>query len=205
MHNFENQTNNFGVRLGDLYDDMIELYSKDHTTYFFGCPISSTHMCADCRIDIPESSYSQIMPCEKCEFEIHSYAYHKALCRKRFLDLNLDEDIRVIVEGRDKNGFINKISYLENGQKIYKTLPTYEKNFAKDIFTLWSENNCRIATFRNVKTGKYIKITKNPIEQFEKYHKVYGYFSYEKYTFSSESVELFGVGKKEWFCEWYVK
>ena len=34
-------------RLSELYDKLIKLNSKDHTTYYFGCPISTTHQCAD--------------------------------------------------------------------------------------------------------------------------------------------------------------
>lgn len=197
----KNEKNEF--KLSELYDKLIELYSKDHTTYFFGCPISGTHQCANSTIDIPKSKYNEIMPCMECEFCLIKFHYEEMICKKRFLDLNLDANTIVQIEGRDKNGFINKISYILNDEKKYIDLITYEQNISKSVFTLWEENNCSIATFRNVRTGKYIRIVKNPRDQFLKYHKVFGYFSSDKYSFSKKSVELFGVEKPEWLLEWF--
>ena len=188
-------------KLSELYDELIELNTEDHSTYFFGCPISSTHTCTMYDIDIPTSEYSKVMPCNVCEFQCEE----DAICKKRFLDLHLDGNTIVKIESRDENGFINKISYTLNEKRIYIQVPTFEQNISKDVFTLWEENNCAIATFRNIKTDIYIRIIKNPREQYRKYRKVYGFFSKTKYSFPKESKELFGVEKREWVCEWFRK
>lgn len=193
------------VKLFTLFDKMIQLNSKDHTTYYFGCPISSTHKCANCNIDIPTSMYSVVMPCMECEYYCNSENYGEIICKKRFLDLNLTDNLMVRVEGRDKNGFINKISYLNGNERVFVNMPTFEQNISKDVFILWEETECYIATFRNVRTGKYIRITKNPSEQMYKYGKVYGYISSDKYNFSKTSCELYGVAKPEWVLDWFKK
>lgn len=193
------------LKLSHLYDKLIQLYSKDHTTYYFGCPISRTHMCANCNIDIAKNRYTEIMPCMDCRFQCISSNYNEMICKKRFLDLQLSGNTVVQIESKNKDGFINKLSYLDNGTRKYLELPTFIQNITKDVFTLWKENNCAIATFRNVKTGKYIRIIKNPIVQFKNYHKVYGYLLNDKYSFSPISVELFGLDEPEWVCEWFKK
>lgn len=192
-------------KLSELFDKMIQLNSRDHTTYYFGCPISSTHKCADSNIDIPDEKFAEIMPCMECKYQCESYDYYNyaPICKKRFLDLNLDGNTIVKVESRDKNGFINKISYLKDNKRIYIDMPTFQQNITKDVYTLWEENHCTVATFRNVRTGFYIRIYKNPKEQKYKYGKVYGCFSKDKYSFPKTSSELYGVDRPEWVIDWF--
>lgn len=192
-------------KLSELFDKMIQLNSRDHTTYYFGCPISSTHKCADSNIDIPDEKFAEIMPCMECKYQCESYDYYNyaPICKKRFLDLNLDGNTIVKVESRDKNGFINKISYLKDNKRIYIDMPTFQQNITKDVYTLWEENHCTVATFRNVRTGFYIRIYKNPKEQKYKYGKVYGCFSKDKYSFPKTSSELYGVDRPEWVLDWF--
>ncbi|MBR3804000.1 MAG: hypothetical protein IKJ14_01460 [Clostridia bacterium] len=73
---------------------------------------------------------------------------------------------------------------------------------AKSVFELWMDS-FRVAIFRNVKTNKYIKILKNPNEQFKKNKRVFGYLSSDGYTYTKETKELYGVYKPEWICEWF--
>lgn len=192
-------------KLSELFDKMIQLNSRDHTTYYFGCPISSTHKCADSNIDIPDEKFAEIMPCMECKYQCESYDYYNyaPICKKRFLDLNLDGNTIVKVESRDKNGFINKISYLKDNKRIYIDMPTFQQNITKDVYTLWEENHCTVATFRNVRTGFYIRIYKNPKEQKYKYGKVYGCFSKDKCSFPKTSSELYGVDRPEWVLDWF--
>ncbi len=192
-------------KLSELFDKMIQLNSRDHTTYYFGCPISSTHKCANSNIDIPDEKFDEIMPCMECKYQCESYDYcnYVPICKKRFLDLNLDGNTNVKVESRDKNGFINKISYLKDNKRIYIDMPTFQQNITKDVYTLWEENHCTVATFRNVRTGFYIRICKNPKEQKYKYGKVYGCFSKDKYSFPKTSSELYGVDRPEWVLDWF--
>ena len=192
-------------KLSELFDKMIQLNTRDHTTYYFGCPISSTHMCANSNIDIRNENYRKIMPCMECKYQCESYDYCNdvPICKKRFMDLNLDGNTIVKVESRDKNRFIKKISYLKDNKRIYIEMPTFQQNITKDVYTLWEENHCTVATFRNVRTGFYIRIYKNPKEQKFKYGKVYGCFSKDKYSFPKTSSELYGVDRPEWVIDWF--
>ena len=194
-------------RLSDLYDKLVLLSEKEHTHYYFGCPISATHKCADCSIDISESEYSEITPCEKCEFYDQNANYLNCdtlVCRKRFFDLGLDENAIVQVEEKDEYGFITKISYIENGEKKAVAIPSFDiRSHLKNVFDLWEENNCRVAIFRNVKTGKYVKITKDPFVQKDLYKRVYGYPSNVRNNFKhSNSIELPDSGEQTWVFVW---
>lgn len=190
-------------KLSELYDKMIELYSKDHTTYYFGCPISLKHICASCNIDILESNYKDIMPCMECDYQIQSFDYNGVICKKRFMELKLDGNTNVHVESRDENNFISKISYVVNDERKYINMQTFKQNFGKSIFVLWVENNCEVAIFKNIITNKYVKITRDPQEQYNKYGKVYGYLSNDRYSFKGQSIVLYGVANSEWIIEWY--
>ena len=116
----------------------------------------------------------------------------------------LDGNTVVKVEGKDKNGFINKLSYVENGKIKTIEVPTFEQNISKSVYALW-EDDYSIATFKNIRTGHYIRINKNPKDQLLKYRKVYGWFSKDKYSFSKESRELYFVDKPEWVVDWFRK
>lgn len=191
-------------KLSELFDKLIELNTKDHTTYYFGCPISKTHKCASSDIDIPVSEYEEIMPCVVCNYECNGYFNGKLICKKRFMDLNLDMDTVVRIESRDKDGFVNKLSYIENGVIKYVEIKTFKQNVAKNIFRLWDDSYC-IVTFKNIRTGNYIRINQNPINQLLKYRRVYGWFSKDKYSFPKKTCELYGVDKEEWVIDWYRK
>ncbi|MBQ3001763.1 MAG: hypothetical protein IJD76_04755 [Bacilli bacterium] len=204
MFNDNKKSGENEYKLSELFDKMIELNQKDHTTYFFGCPISKTHQCASCNIDIPNSMYEEIMPCMECKYQCHSENYDEIICKKRFMDLQLDGNTLVKIESRDMNGFINKISFLENSNVKYVEIPTFKQNISKSIYVLWEEDFA-VAVFKNIRNGYYVKISKNPREQQLKYRKVYGWFSKDKYSFSKESRELYGVEKQEWVVDWFRK
>lgn len=192
--------------LADLSDKLIKLYSKSHTTYFFGCPISSTHICGTTNIDIPDEKYSEIMPCSSCKYFIlrSEYSDHSLICKKRFLDLGLRGNTRVCIEKKDSNGFISQLSYYNNDQKVLVDLPVFNQVISKDILTLWEENNCSIATFRNIKTGIYVRIYEDPNQQYyRKNKKVEGKISYNKFSFSGNNREIFGFNDPVWVLEWH--
>ena len=189
----------YEYKLSELYDTLIKLYSKDHTTYYWGCPISTTHKCGNIDIDIHESDYNNIMPCMHCEFSTNK----EGICNKRFLDLSIDGNTIVRIIEKNESGFIKRLSYIQDGIRKYIELPTFKNDYFNDVFTLWKGRKCSLATFRNIKTDKYIRITKDPNEQFKKYGKVYGYFSDSRYSFPKTSCELYGVSRKEWVLEWY--
>lgn len=197
MFSEKSDTSRKGYKISELFDRMIELNHQDHTTYYLGCPISKTHKCADWNIDIPSRMYDEIMPCTECKYQYPTNCQEEIICRKRFMDLPLDKDVTVKIENKDEYGFINRISYIDNGKIKYLDIPTFEGNFTKNIFEIWNDDYA-FAIFRNVRTDIYVKITKNPKEQYSKYHKVYGWFSKDKHSFDGKSCELYDVGKSEW-------
>ncbi len=201
LHNYD-QKNEFP--LSQLKDKLIKLNSKDHTTYYFGCPISSTHKCANNKMEISKNMYSEIMPCEDCKYAYHTWQYDEIICNKRFIDLSLDPDTLVKIESKDKYGFINKISYLENNTRKIINLPAYESIIFKNIFSLWEDNHV-VAIFKNIRTNNYVKIIKNPKEQLSRYHRVYGYFSSDPYSFPQQSKELYDLNEPEWIITWSKK
>lgn len=191
-------------KFSQLYDKMIELNSEGHTKYYFGCPISNINKCAHTNIDNIKSKNPNVCVCDECEFFIGG-EFDGIHCNKRFFDLNLNGDEIVKIEGKDENGFINKISLMENDELKYINLKTFKLNYANDVFVLWKMNKCKKAVFRNIRTNKYIKIVKDPTNQYKIYGKVYGYISDDKYSFSGKSLELYGVSKKEWIITWFEK
>ena len=200
----QNEQKNKTVALGELSDGLKKMYSKDHTTYYFGCPRSTSHLCGNWDIDIPDNKFEETYPCSKCEFVTYD-KYNNPRCKKRFLDLSLSENAQVEITMINQDGFITQLSYDDNGKKDFKDLPTFENPLKKSIYTLWKENNFKKAIFKNVRTGKFVKISKDPSEQRHKYRKVYGWFSSDQYSFNGESRELYGCEKPEWICVWSVK
>ena len=201
MFSEKSDTSRKGYKISELFDRMIELNHQDHTTYYLGCPISKTHKCADWNIDIPSRMYDEIMPCTECKYQYPTNCQEEIICRKRFMDLPLDKDVTVKIENKDEYGFINRISYIDNGKIKYLDIPTFEGNFTKNIFEIWNDDYA-FAIFRNVRTDIYVKINKNPKEQYSKYHNVYGWFSKDKHSFDGKSCELYDVGKSEWVLYW---
>jgi hypothetical protein len=189
------------TRLGDLTDYLIEMYSRDHTTYYFGCPRSSTHLCASSNIDTPDSKYNEIMPCMECEYRAYDENY-KPICKKRFIDLGLSGNTQVEVLEKNSNGFVSKLSYDDASGRHVLNLPIFTNPLNKSIFNLWKENNYRVAVFKNTRLQKFVKINKNPIEQKQKYGKVFGYFSSDQFSFNGSSCEIYGCEKPEWICVW---
>lgn len=199
-----NETKDKTIALGELSDALKEMYSKDHTTYYFGCPRSTTHICGSCNIDIPNSKYEETYPCSECEFHTYDKNYNPR-CKKRFIDLGLSGNTQVEITNVNSDGFVSQLAYYEGDKKVIINLPTFDNPFNKSIFTLWNENNYKVAIFKNTRTGKFIKINKDPRDQFLKYRKVFGWFSSDQYSFNGESRELYGCDKPEWICVWNAK
>lgn len=194
------------VSISTLYDELIRLYKHEHSEYYFGCPISSTHKCTNANIDVSGNEYFKIMPCTECKYKCDSFRGDIQICKKRFKDLNINEDTMVKIISKNANNFINKISYFDD-LNIEKTIELTELNFSnmiKSVFDLWKEYDCKTAIFKNIKTNYFVKIIKNPIDQMLKYKgRVYGYFSKDRYFDSNYSKELFGLNKDEWIIDWY--
>lgn len=186
----------------DVYDELRYLYYKDHSKYFDGCPISNTHICVNSLIDVPEYRYKDIMPCELCKYH-KANKDHDYLCLKRYYDLNLPNNAEFInVEKYDQYSLKELTVRVDGKIKTYNFDPLIFSNIGKSIIKLWEETNPKIATFRNIRTGIYIRVSKNPIVQLNKYKKVYGKISKDQYQFPENSSELYNVLKNEWVIVW---
>lgn len=187
------------VDIHEIYDKLQFLSSEDHTSYYFGCPISKTHKCANSLIDLKESQYEEIAPCPKCKYR----GSEIMTCRKRIVDLNIPEGAKIKSYRRDKDGFVDLISYLYGGKLIkIKPKPLEFKSILYSLFELWDENQMSMATFKNINTGYFVRINSNPSTMYFKYGKCYGKISKDQYSFKGESVEIYGVFKKEWILVW---
>ena len=191
----------------ELCDYLKYIKQKDHTQYYEGCPISRSGQCASSLIDIPESMYQDIMPCQKCEYKGKDYM----TCTKRVKDLNIPDNAVIRGYNRNNDGFIDKIKYEINGEVKSVTLKALEtkKETAKrivlntgTIFDLWINNNCSIATFKDVKNDRFVRITKDPLTQKKKYGKVYGKLSSDQYCFRGDSMEIYYADDDRWILVW---
>ncbi len=203
-------TLNNNVNRDELCDYLKYIKQKDHTQYYDGCPISKTGQCVTSRIDIPESMYSDIMPCEICEYKGKDYM----TCTKRIKDLNIPE--QAIIKGycRNNDGFIDKIKFEDNGvmksiQMEVKLKKSNEQIINTDkkgnIFDLWRLNNLSIATFKDIKNNRFVRINKDPYLQRRQYGRVFGKMSNDQYSFKGESVEIYYTNDERWILVWGIK
>ena len=191
------------LTLQDAYDKPRYLYSRDHTKYFDGCPISTTRVCASSSIDIPKSNYKDITPCETCKYG--RYGEDQFLCYKKLAGLKLAKGTEVVDIERYDEYSLKSLSVKINGEvKKFYFKPLVFSNTGETVFDLWKKEKPSMATFRNIRTGYFIRIFKDPSEQQSKYHRVYGKFSKDQFNFRGESKELFDVAKKEWVLVWKV-
>ncbi len=197
----KNGTTDRKINKEKVYDKPRYLYSKDHSSYYDGCPISSSGKCVDSTIDIPESLYKEITPCELCKYS--KYLGNHYVCFKKIMDLKLPKEAEIIEFERYDEYSLKSITVKINGErKKYDFKPLVLSKSGKSIFELWNETKPDVAIFRNIRTGYFVKINRDPSTQFSKYHKVYGRFSKDQYSFTGDSRELYDVSKKEWVIIW---
>lgn len=191
--------------LDDVYDKLRYLYSKDHSHYFDGCPISKTHMCVDNSIDTPKSQYENVMPCDICGCGDYKSS-EDLICYKRLYDLKLPTDTEVIkVERYDEHSLKSLTVKINDEVKTFNFDRLKFSYIGNDVISLWNEIKPSVATFRNIRTGFYVRFTKNPKEQLNKYHKVYGRISKDRFDFPKEAKEIYDIDKKEWVRIWHKK
>ena len=176
----------------DLDLDLIEVGHKDHTT-FYKCPIAKSGKAISGEIDLRASEDYPL--CSTCKYNRgFKCAYYR-------LSAGIQDgaDVKQIL--RDKYGSPATVVIEESG--VEKKIPlSQEAKRGKSIIQLWRELNPSVAAFMNLKTGKYVRISKNPIDQISRYGKCYGKWSYDGYRYSNESVELYGVTDECWVCTW---
>lgn len=73
------------------------------------------------------------------------------------------------------------------------------------IINLWGnlEAEPSVVVFRNINTGKFVKMYVSPIEQYGKYKKCYGKISADGYSYSVDTMQIFYADCREWILLWY--
>ena len=126
-----------------LCDLLFSHYSKDHTNYMYGCPLSKTHYAISSIIDTPKEDYDKYMPCELCEFSLTYRGFHA--CNQRFKDskIQIPSDAKILKIARDLTGQVTDIA-IQHGEKRYvakiaSTIPP----LGDTILNVWKKVNPR--------------------------------------------------------------
>ena len=185
----------------DIYNDMYNdhnIGTIGHGHIFHGCPLSSSGFASNNSIDHVDEKYGK---CYECP---HTFDYWK--CKYAADYLKIPDDAKIIEIKRNQFNLISSVIYEVDGKKIEGKLP--DKDYgANTLPNLWEMlENPSIATFKNLETGIYVRITRSPREQYKKWGKVYGKFSGDQYTFSKDkeaSKEIYNWNKPIWWCVWH--
>lgn len=173
---------------------LIEVGHKDHTT-FYKCPIAKSGKAISSDIDMrPSDEYPFCRACKYNEdYEYCSYYRRKA---------GIGDDAVIEEIQRNSNGLPVSVTIVQDGVKKENPL-SQDATKGKSIIQLWNEIKPQVAAFMNLKTGKYVRISKDPAGQIARYGKCYGKWSYDGYRYSNESNELYGVTDECWVCTWH--
>ena len=182
-----------------IYNDMIGNHKKSnygHGYMFFGCPISKSGY-AVTDFDYKGNQHGNCLECK------YKFDYYKCNYPEKYLEI--PENAEIIKIDRDNAKFVKCVTYSVNG-KIYQTKDMPHSNHCcSTIIDLWIKNNVqKAAIFRDVQTDNFVKITKNPKLQAEKYHKIYGLVSQDQYSFPSYeySKEIYYFDQIRWVLVW---
>lgn len=186
----------------DLYDVLICHYTKDHATYFYGCPLSKTHYAVNHHFSIPESEYDNYRPCTLCEYS--DFSKEGCVCRQRVSKIKLPEQCEILAINRTYGGQIYSIKINESGiEREIKVFPLIER-LEDTIVNVWDKiKPTKVAIIRNLKNNVHVKIFSNQIEAINKYKKCFGYISKDGTNYSIKSLEVFDYDKKQWVWVWY--
>lgn len=182
-----------------VYNDMINNHKKctyGHGNMFFGCPISKSGY-AVTDLDYNGDQHGKCFDCK------YKFDYYKCSYPEKYLEI--PENSKIIKVERDKAKFVKSVTFLtDQGKEITRSMP--ESNHGcSTIEYLWIKNEVQnVAIFRDIKTDFFVKVTGNPRKQIEKYGKVYGIFSTDRYKFPSRdySKPISGFNEPRWTLIW---
>lgn len=185
----------------DLYDILFPHYSKDHTTFLYGCPLSKTHYAITSTIDTPEKDYDKYMPCELCEFR--GSVDRKMACNQRIRQVNIPANAKILDIKRTETGQIYSITVSNDDVseiKIKNSIPP----LGDTILSAWKKINPRsVIILKNIRTGYFVKIAKRQKTMLESTGKCYGYLSRDQYKYPENESEIYYFNKPEWICVWH--
>ncbi len=189
------------IRICDLKDKLIEIYRKDHTSYFFGCTLNPSNIAINSSIDIPTNKQITVKNCLECKYHVDNIYNNDVYCKKRFIDLSVDPNAIVTKIKKNEFNFIEEVYYKYNNEdkKIIVKVP--ENFYLKSILDLW-DNTFQKAVFYNVVTKRYVRIIKNPKQQYSKYKKIYGYISADGYNYSNDTMTINNFLDNVWVKRW---
>ena len=182
------------LSIDDIFDDMYEHRVANygsHVFKFFGCPISSEGYALGDDFDGTRDGYGI---CSKCKY---SFDYYKCKYPRESLELTNRTDIIDIFY--DSDHFIKGVKFIDNGVIKTKEIRRLAHK-SGTIIGLWNElNNVAWAIFYSEDRKKYVKITKDPNLNYQKYKRIYGYIS-ESTNFGKNSEEIYYFDEPIWKC-----
>lgn len=188
----------FPSNIEELNDNLTFIGKIKKVGYFYGCPLSHNHICIDSRYYADDIGAPC---CEECDY---GYTLNEfGQCKKAIRDLKIEKNSKLKGYTRDSNGIITKIKYELDSNIYIKEKKSYDFNNIYDsIPNIWTKYNLKIATFKNVTNGEYVRITRDPLNQLAKYHNVYGIKSKHQMIFNEDSVKITGANNKSWILVW---
>lgn len=187
--------------LDDLYDELISIGRKDHTVYFTGCPLSKSHMAASGTIDLSPEEHPEYRFCNLCKYS----GKYQDTCTYRVENLHIPNNAKIEDFSLYNSGFLKQIIYSVDNKKNTIKLLDAQINFkiAKSIPELWKDVQPQVAVFKNLKTLKFAKICKNPLDTITRHGKCYGYISNDQFRFNGESCEIYYATSQQWIMVWH--
>ncbi len=181
------------------YSKYDSLNPEDSETQTLGCRCYNPDICAGYGSDGICAFYSSDHICKRPPNGWKkTYQEHK----EWEIELaKLNESSKETVEDDFKE---NKV--VVNEDSLFLRMPLKDRIRQIDsIINLWGNLNVEpsVVVFRNVNTGKYVKMYISPIEQYKKYKKCYGKISADGYSFSVDTMQIFYADCREWIILWY--
>lgn len=190
-----NQTKKFDINdvCNDLYNEH-SITTIGHSRLFHGCPLSKNGFATSGH----ENLGNEYGCCFKCP---HYADYYR--CKYPLDYLSIPNNASIIDVAKNDFGLVSSVIYESDGKTIKGILPNKDYK-TKSIFDLWDEiENPSIATFINLKTGKYVCVTKDSIDNYHKNGVLFGKLSSSQYSFGKKKMILYGCDKPEWYCVWF--
>ncbi len=175
---------------------LVVVKRKDHTEYIANCPISKTGYAITSTVDQPESEDFPF--CWGCP-----YNKERAWCAYARISAGIPDDAEIIGFKTNHSDQPIYVDFMIGGEKYSSNLKP-GKDMGRSIPDLWEQLKPSVATFVNLRTGKYARINKDPKEQFEKYNgRCYGRIGENEFVLDKESVQVYGVTNQCWDWVWY--
>lgn len=174
------------------------LKSTDSEKQTYGCRCYNPDICASYGSDGICAFYSSDHICKRPpKGWAKTYQEHKEW------EIEL-KNLETVVEDGSESFAENKV-VVHTENELNKMQFKEKIKQIDSIINLWGnlEAEPSVAVFRNINTGKYVKMYVSPIEQYCKYKKCYGKLSADGYSYSVDTLQVFYADCREWLLVWY--